>query len=87
MRLPEKISGLANQDKRDLVERLTATIFLLDPEERDGVQQARWILAHVLDWHRREEKAVWWEYFRLAELPAEDLLEERAGLAGLTARR
>ena len=67
----------------DLVERLSGDI-PLTPEERDAEQQARWVLAHVLDWHRREEKAVWWEYFRLAELSAEDLLEERAGLSGLT---
>ncbi|HEX5313988.1 MAG TPA: AAA family ATPase, partial [Gammaproteobacteria bacterium] len=38
----------------------------------------------MLDWHRREEKAVWWEYFRLADLSAEDLLDERAGLSGLS---
>ncbi len=66
-----------------LVDRLTADI-PVDPEERDQEQQARWILANVLDWHRREEKAVWWEYFRLAGLSAEDLLDERAGLSGLT---
>jgi predicted RecB family nuclease len=65
-----------------LIERLTAGI-PADPEERDEEQQARWILANVLDWHRREEKAVWWEYFRLADLSAEELLEERAGLSGL----
>ena len=46
-------------------------------------QQARWLLANMLDWHRREEKAVWWEYFRLCELPDEDLLEEKAALSGL----
>ena len=67
----------------ELVERLSGDV-PLDLEERDEEQQARWILAHVLDWHRREEKAVWWEYFRLAELSVEDLVEERAGLSGLT---
>jgi uncharacterized protein len=36
----------------------------------------------VLDWHRREKKAVWWEYFRLCDLAADDLLDERAGLSG-----
>ncbi len=65
-----------------LIERLTADV-PADPAERDEEQQARWILANVVDWHRREEKAVWWEYFRLAALSAEDLLEERAGLSGL----
>lgn len=66
-----------------LIERLTVGI-PANPEERDQEQQARWILANVLDWHRREEKAVWWEYFRLSDLSAEELLDEPAGLSGLT---
>jgi predicted RecB family nuclease len=65
-----------------LIGRLTADV-PADPEERTPEQQARWTLANILDWHRREEKAVWWEYFRLADLSAEELLEERAGLSGL----
>ena len=54
-----------------------------DPDERDCEQQARWILAHTLDWHRREEKATWWEYFRLSDLTAEELVDERAALSQL----
>ena len=65
-----------------LIERLTADI-PVDPEERDEEEQARWILANIIDWHRREDKAVWWEYFRLCDLSAEDLLDERAGLSDL----
>lgn len=65
-----------------LFEQLTADI-PVDPEERSEEQQARWILANVLDYHRREEKSVWWELFRLADLSAEDLLDERAALSGL----
>lgn len=65
-----------------LIDRLTADV-PVDPAERNAEQQARWTLANILDWHRREEKAVWWEYFRLADLSAEDLRDERAGLADL----
>ena len=54
-----------------------------DPDERTPEQHARWILAHCLDWHRREKKVSWWDFFRLCDLPAEDLLDERAGLGGL----
>jgi predicted RecB family nuclease len=66
-----------------LVERLTVDV-PVDRHERDGEQQARWILANILDWHRRENKSAWWEHFRLADLSAEDLLDERSGLSGLT---
>ena len=65
-----------------LVGRLTDGV-PADFHERCAEQQARWILAYILDWHRRELKAVWWEHFRLRDLSAQDLLEERAGLSGL----
>ncbi|MCC6317194.1 MAG: TM0106 family RecB-like putative nuclease [Gemmatimonadaceae bacterium] len=55
----------------------------LPAEGRNDAQQARWLLAYLLDWHRREDKATWWEYFRLRSLPDEDLLEERQALSGL----
>jgi uncharacterized protein len=54
-----------------------------DANERTAEQKARWLLASLLDWHGREKKAVWWEYFRLRALSAEDLLRERDGLADI----
>jgi predicted RecB family nuclease len=65
-----------------LVAQLTADI-PFNPAERSDEQSARWMLAQLLDWHRRENKASWWEGYRLADLDDEDLMEERAGLAGL----
>jgi hypothetical protein len=62
--------------------RLTADV-PIDPAERNAEQQGRWILAHILDWHRREKKAIWWERYRLSDLSADELRDERAGLAGL----
>jgi predicted RecB family nuclease len=52
-------------------------------EDRNTEQQARWLLAYMLDWHRREDKAGWWEYYRLCALPEEDLFEEPQAIAGL----
>jgi uncharacterized protein len=65
-----------------LSERLRAGV-AEDPIERDGEQRARALLAHLLDWHRREEKAAWWEFYRLRELPDDELLDETAALSGL----
>jgi len=67
----------------DLVARLTADV-PVDKIARTSEQHARWLLAHTLDWHRREQKAVWWDFFRLSDLHADDLLDERAGLSGLS---
>ncbi len=44
---------------------------------------AQWLLAYLVDWHRREYNAGWWEYFRLRDLPEEDLFDERKAVAGL----
>lgn len=52
--------------------------------ERTEGEHAQWILAHLLEWHRREDKAAWWEFFRLAELTDEDLLEEPMAIGALT---
>lgn len=68
-----------------LMERLTADV-PTDTTERSAEQQARWILAHSLDWHRRELKSSWWEFFRLADLTPEDLRDERYGITGLVFR-
>ena len=55
----------------------------IPPEDRNPEQQARWVLANILDWHRREEKAVWWEFFRLSDCSVEELIDERGALAQL----
>ena len=79
---PPEAVGERQQRVQELYDRLAGDV-PTDPAERSGEQQARWLLANMLDWHRREKKAVWWEYFRLCELPEEDLVEERAALSGL----
>jgi len=53
-------------------------------ELRTPEQAASWLLAQLLDWHRREVKADWWEYFRMRDLTDEDLLDERSAISGLT---
>jgi len=54
-----------------------------DRAERSKAQQAQWILAQLLEWHRREDKAIWWEYFRLIDLSDEELRDERVAISGL----
>jgi uncharacterized protein len=77
----EKISD-REQRARELAERLLQGVPEI-PEQRSPEQHGRWLLAHLLDWHRREEKAPWWEYYRLRDLPPEELLDETSALAGL----
>jgi uncharacterized protein len=67
---------------QELVDRLIDGV-PVDASERNSEQHGRWILAHLLEWHRREEKSVWWEYFRLCDLQPDDLLRERAAISNL----
>jgi len=82
---PEPGEELSERQKRvaELVAHLTADV-PADPAARKPEEHARWILAYTLDWHRREMKSVYWERFRLADLPAEDLTDERCAITGLT---
>jgi predicted RecB family nuclease len=54
-----------------------------EPVDRTPDQQARYLLAYLLDFHRREDKAEWWEYFRLCELPEADLIDEPRAVSEL----
>ena len=54
-----------------------------DPDVRTDEQQARFLLAHIMEFHRREDKATWWEYFRLLDLEESDYPDERRAVAGL----
>jgi uncharacterized protein len=65
-----------------LAARLTAG--LPPAEERTNEQQATWLLAQLLDWFRREDKAYWWEYFhRLNDLTDDERIDDDGCIGGL----
>jgi predicted RecB family nuclease len=45
--------------------------------------EPRWLLAHLLDYHRREEKPQWWEYFHHKQLDDEELFDDGDTIGGL----
>jgi predicted RecB family nuclease len=84
-RLPEK-SGDPSEKLKDKLDRVAALTEVLsaeipaDPAARTEEQAARWLLAQLLSWHRREDKRAWQDGYRYAEMNDEDLLDERVGL-------
>ena len=53
-------------------------------EDLQGDQRGRWLLAQLLNWHRREAKSFWWRYFYLVdELTDEERREESDALGEL----
>lgn len=67
-----------------LAERLTQGV-PVDPAVRalDPVADGRWMLAQLLGWHRREERAGSWRFYALMGMSDEELIDEREPLAGL----
>ncbi|HEV8252561.1 MAG TPA: TM0106 family RecB-like putative nuclease [Candidatus Limnocylindria bacterium] len=70
----------------DRVARLEARLTLgvpPDPADRSPEQQATWLLAQLLSWHRREDKATWWHFHHLLALNSSQLIEETDPIGGL----
>jgi predicted RecB family nuclease len=86
---PSTLSGDASEEVDKRRKRALALMSRLlhgipdEKSERTPQQHAQWLLAHMIEFHRREEKAPWWEFFRLRGLSDEELLEERCAIAGL----
>src|SRR5437870_955733 len=77
---------------RDLDERTAVLVDRLlegvpeEADDRSKEQQARYLLAHSLNWHRREGKSEWWEYYRKCSLTDEQLVEDREAIGAIEFR-
>jgi len=77
---------------RDIDERTAALVDRLledvpeEEDDRSNEQQARYLLAHSLNWHRREGKSEWWEYYRKCSLTDEQLVEDREAIGAIEFR-
>jgi uncharacterized protein len=67
---------------RELEERLTASV-PEDPALQTEADRATWLMRHLIDWHRREDKSTWWRYFELMGMSEDELVEESEPLGQL----
>jgi uncharacterized protein len=87
---PEKTEPSDNL--RDIDQRTAAVLDTLlagvpeEEEDRTPEQQAHYLLAHSLNWHRREAKSEWWEYYRKGTLTDEQLMADPDSIGGLEFR-
>ena len=68
---------------RTLMARLVANL-PEDKTEWNREQRALWLLAQLLEYHRREKKSAWWEYYRFCDLSDDELQEDNSALGGLS---
>ena len=77
-----------DSDEQKAVNKLAADLCAVLPasvEEMDAVARGRWLLAQLLNWHRREDKSFWWRYFYLTnERTDQERREESDALGELT---
>lgn len=74
------------EQRNTAIAELTAALRHDVPDDaiaRSPAESARWLLADLLSYHRRESAATWWEYYRLAALDEDDAADEREALTGL----
>jgi predicted RecB family nuclease len=43
----------------------------------------RRLLAHLVDYHKREQRPQWWEWFRWPQLDTEELIRDRTAIGGV----
>jgi predicted RecB family nuclease len=68
----------------ELVDRLAGPDAVpADAAQRSPEEQARWLLAQLLGWHRREDKSMWWDFHRMMDLTSEQLVDEDAPIGML----
>src|SRR6266478_1946806 len=67
---------------RAVEEKLTANL-PEDEAEWTDEQRGKWLLAQLLEWHRREDKSAWWKYFRRCDLTDEELQGDKSSMGGL----
>jgi predicted RecB family nuclease len=78
---PEGVAlGTAATDR--LAAQLTAGV-AVDPELQTAEQRALALLGALLDWHRRDAKPGWWEYFTRRNASDDELVEDPASIGGL----
>jgi predicted RecB family nuclease len=70
------------QQVRAAMDRLTSSL-PHDETEWSPEHRALWLLAQMLEYHRREDKSGWWEYFRQCDLSDDELMEDKNALGRL----
>lgn len=79
---PPEDQAEAEAQTAALVARLTAGV-PDEPVERTPEESATWLLAQLLDWHRREDRPEWWAYFSRLEMSPEELIDDAEALGEL----
>lgn len=81
----EATDAVADADGRShLVERLLHGLQGVPDRDAPEADRVRFLLGHLLSWHRREAKPEWWQFFhRVRDCDEHDLHADNEAIAGL----
>jgi predicted RecB family nuclease len=60
---PDETEGTEPVGADDVHHRLAGDLLVAPLRVEALVDYGRWVLGHLLEWHRREEKPLWWRFF------------------------
>ena len=84
---PAPASAEANTARADLRSALLRGLEDVDEfviGERGDDERVRWMLANLLEYHRREQKPVWWAYYDRCERRDDLIYGDNEAIGGLT---
>jgi uncharacterized protein len=82
---PSESSGEASDAvQAEITENDALKVELRRASQMSSESGAAYLLADLLDWYRREDKPVWWEFYhRVFECDEQDLYDDTDSIAGL----
>jgi predicted RecB family nuclease len=73
-------------EEAEETDRLRAALLADVPDDLSGAtnqQRALWLMAQLVDYHRREDKPVWWVFFERQGMSADELVEDAESIGDL----
>jgi predicted RecB family nuclease len=86
---PAEVSGIVTEELSEAIRKMNELRDSLQkginpvPDERSSTEQGQWLLSELIQFYRREDKSNFFEKFRLRELDALELCEDKSGIGGL----
>ena len=84
--LPSELQVARSEEVQRRMDDLSDGIHA-DKAQRSSGEQGRWLLAQLLDWHRRDDKPAWWLWYDLRGRSTEDLIAASEGIGDLRYER
>lgn len=81
---PLPVPSTPRQDVKAAEEREAAKAELLERSQEEGDEP--WLIAQLLEYHKREARPAWWHWFNRLEMEDEELIRDTSTMGGLEVR-